>query len=318
MPALAARALLAIGLALGVLVLSYPIACRRALTAAVEGTGSARGVWLRRVAGRVAIWITRRPQERAAVQLLLATIGRVHQHRLILSFATGAALAGVVPMAVGYVPALDAVTSARPPLSVIGAPLFVIALLVLGLRGAIAVPSELPASWIFAAAPSPMFAGRDAARRVLFAFGVALPLVLVAPLWIWAWGPIRAAAHLAACALGGATLVETTLWGFVGMPVAKALAPARANIQGRWPLYLGGLYLFTVTFPAYQLALMRRPGLQQWIMCIPPALVWWAARRGSRSAALANGVSGDPHDVLAIEFPQVSPAPAPATKERHA
>lgn len=298
---LAWRAGTALAVAVAVLVATYHVASQRTLKAAVEGTGSARGRWARAAASRLTTLISRGSHVRACLQLLLATMSRVHQHRLILSLTIGVALAGVVPMAAGYLDALERATTYEAPLSSVAAPLLVMALLIGGLRVIVAMPSELPASWVFAAAASPMLAGRNAARGLLIAIGVVLPLGLVTPLWLWAWGPAKTAGHLLASGLGGLTLVEVSLWGFVGVPCAKALATSRADLQMRWPLYLLGLYLFTRTFASWQLMGLAQPRFWPMVF-VPPVAFWWLARQGSRSAAHANGVSGDPHGMLALDL----------------
>jgi hypothetical protein len=305
MPALAARAIVATSAAVGLALIAFPIAARRTMAAAVEGNVSAHG----RGFGAVSIWLTRAfgytPQRRAALQFTMAALARTNQQRLILAVTIGAAVALVTPAAVMYFDGTNANVWYHhgwrsPPLSLIAAPLLWNFVAVLGMRMAMAFPSELPASWLFAVAPSPMFVGRNAARTLLILFGVALPLAAAVPFWysIWPWYYVTPV--VVACTLGMFTMVDAALWGFVGIPCAKALATQRSGITSRWPWLLIYLYFYCRQFPDWQVSFTRHG---RWgIMLIPPALIFMAVHFGSKSAARANGLSGDPHGYLRLDL----------------
>jgi len=99
MPMLAGRAAMALMIALGVLLASYPLASRRAFGSAIQGAGTSGGRWRRAAGATLAKLLAPRQDERAAIHLVLATLARRHQHRLMTSMALGLGLAAVVPIA---------------------------------------------------------------------------------------------------------------------------------------------------------------------------------------------------------------------------
>jgi hypothetical protein len=306
MAPLAERALTALGIAGAIALVTFPIAAARTMAAAVEGNVSSYGRGL----GAVSVWLTRAlaftPQRRGALQFAMAALARTHQQRLILAVTVGVAVAMVTPAAVMYFDGSNLnvwyyhVWHQYPPVSLVAAPLFWNFVTVLGLRTAMAFPSELPASWLFAVAPAPMFVGRNAARTLLVLIGVALPLVVAVPFWFSIWPWYYALPTAVACTLGMFTLVDASLWGFVGIPCAKALDTGRSNLTSRWPALLVFLYFYTYEFPEWQVLRTKSPGWA--IMLIPPIAIFLGVHFGSKSAARANGLSGDPHGYLKLDL----------------
>jgi hypothetical protein len=285
--------------AMSVLLLTYPLASRRALDAAVQGTGRARPLRLRGLAATLMRSLTRDPTERAVVQFLLTTVARTHQHRLVLSVAGGLGLASVVPIAAEYLSRAASIPTDGQDLLLI-APLLLIFASVVGWRIVAALPSELPAAWVFLVAPSQMLAGRRALQKLMIAACVVPPLLLAFPIWVQLWGAGAATSRLAACAFGGALLVDVALWGYVGFPCGKPVSPGRVNLQARWPLVVGALYFFAYEFPAWQLGASSRFG--NVVMLTPIVIAWWFVRQASTSAAIANGVYGDRYGVLGLDL----------------
>jgi hypothetical protein len=305
MAPLAERAMIALGIAAATALIAFPIAAARTMRAAVEGNVSAHS----RGFGAVSIWLTRAlghtPQRRGTMQFTMAALARTHQQRLILAVTIGIGLALITPAIVMY---LDGTNInawyfhgwRTPPLSLIAAPLLWNFAAVLGMRAAMAFPSELPASWLFSVAPTPMFVGRNTARTLLILFGVALPLLVAVPFWysIWPWFYVTPVAI--ASTLGMLTVVDASLWGFVGIPCAKALATQRSGITSRWPALLVFLYFYGRLFPDWQVAVTRSGSW--YIMLIPPTIIFALVHAGSKSAARANGLSGDPHGYLRLDL----------------
>jgi len=306
MSALAGRALTALGISGGLALVAFPIASARTISAAVEGnvTSYSRGL------GAISAWLTRTlaftPQRRGALQFTMAALARTHQQRLILAVTIGVGVAMITPAAVMYFDGSNLNTwyyhgwRRSPPLSLVSAPLLWNFVVVLGLRAAMAFPSELPASWIFAVAPSPMFVGRNAARSLLVLAGVVVPLTIAVPFWysIWPWYYVTPT--VIACTLGMFTIVDGALWGFVGIPCAKALDTQRSGLTSRWPGLLVFLYFYASVFPSWQVAGITDGKVL--VMLAPPILIFIAVHRGSKSAAHANGLSGDPHGHLKLDL----------------
>lgn len=303
MTMLAVRAVVALTLAVVAALVVFPIAASRTMAAAVEGQTPSRS----RRLGAASTWLTRAigltPQRRGALQFTMAALARTHQQRLILAVTVGAGVAVVAPAAVLYFDGANLNAWyyhgwRLPPVSLIAAPLLWNFVVVLGMRTAMALPSEWPASWLFAVAPAPMFVGRNAAHSLLLLAGVIAPLTAAAIVWyrIWPWYYVTPT--LIACLLGMATMVDAALWGFVGMPCTKPLATERSGLTSRWPALLVFVYFYAYVFPQWQIDLTKRAGW--WVMLIPPLAIFIVVHAGSKSAARANGLSGDPHGYLTL------------------
>jgi hypothetical protein len=295
---LAWTALWTLGAVIVVLLAAYPIACRRVLAATSGRAVAASRPWSRTLGTAVVRWLARVPSTRATLQFIVATIGRIQSHRLMLAIAMGIALTICVPILLA---ALSPVSTREPgamtvPLLAIGPTLMFFA--AAGLRVAMAMPAELPARWLFASAPMPAGAGRTAARRLMWlaavAPGAVLTAVIATALWHVGWALVAAAAVAAA----GALLTEIHLWGFVGVPCARPLAPGSAKMQSRWPLYMTGLYLISVLLPTFIAgAHDGRPIAWLLVLIVPLAI---AARLGSERAAAVNAVSELDEDSLLL------------------
>jgi hypothetical protein len=308
MPPLADRAIAGLAIAALIALVSFPIAAHRTMAAAVEGNLSSRKGGL----SVVSRWLSRAlaftPERRGALQFTMAALARTHQQRLIIAVTIGVAVAMVTPAAVMFFDGSnltawrDAGWGLYPaaPVSLLAAPLLWNFVTVLGLRAAMAFPSEFPASWLFAVAPTPMFVGRNAARSLLIIIGVVLPALVAAPVWYSVWPWYYVTPSLIACLLGMFTVVDAALWGFVGIPCTKPLATGRSGLTSRWPGLLICLYFYTNVFSHWQLNATKRPGW--WFMLIPPVLIFAAVHFGSKSAARANGLSGDPHGYLKLDL----------------
>jgi hypothetical protein len=299
-----------LGAVIVVLLAAYPIACRRVLAATSGRAVAASRPWSRTLGTAVVRWLARVPSTRATLQFIVATIGRIQSHRLMLAIAMGIALTICVPVLLA---ALSPVSTREPgamvvPLLAIGPTLMFFA--AAGLRVAMAMPAELPARWLFASAPMPAGAGRTAARRLMWlaavAPGAVITAVIATALWHFGWALVAAAAVAAA----GALLTEIHLWGFVGVPCARPLAPGSAKMQSRWPLYMTGLYLISVLLPTFIAgAHDGRPIAWLLVLIVPLAI---AARLGSERAAAVNAVSELDEDSLLLLDLSV-PAPQKVT-----
>jgi hypothetical protein len=305
MQALALRAVVALTAAVGVALLAFPISAARTMAAAVEGCVTSRS----RRLGAASAWLIRAigltPSRRGALQFTMAALARTHQQRLILAVTLGTAISVVAPTAVMYFDGTNLNAWyfrgwQAPPESLIAAPLLWNFIVVLGMRAAMAFPSELPAAWLFQVAPAPMFVGRNAARSLLVLAGVVAPLTAGALVWYRIWPWFYATPALIACLLGMLAVVDAALWGFVGIPCAKALATQRSSLTSRWPALLVFVYFYAYAFPQWQILATKGPGW--WVMLVPPALIFAGVHAGSKSAARANGLSGDPYGYLTLNL----------------
>jgi hypothetical protein len=245
--ALGRTAWLALGGAALVAALSYPLAYRRVMRDAVEHPGDIGRVGaLTALARWLTVVLARDGVTRATTQFYLSTIGRVERHRFTLALAAGAALAWGLPTVVRWRSLIDESTS-TPPLSLLALPLSTTLFLLVGLRVAAAVPSDLRAGWIFEAAVLPRKRLRSGMRRVMLVVGV-LPVVAIGSGVYWRlWGVDLAIKHGLLCLAAGLLLVELFLRKADGMPCDQPWRPERANLKSWWPAYFLGFILFAST-----------------------------------------------------------------------
>ena len=315
MAELAGTAMWTLGAAFALLLISYPIACRRVLSATSGRMVVASRPWSRSLGDAIVRTLARAPEVRGTLQFAIATIGRLQQPRLAIAIAMGIALTICVPILLS---SFSPVAQREPdsltvPLLAIGPTLLFFA--AAGLRVALALPSELPARWLFASAPIPAGAGRTAAWRLMF-FGAALPAALVTGIIAFRlWGDGFAVVAALAVMATGVVLAEVHLWGFIGVPGARLLAPGAAKLQSRWPLYLTGVYLTTVQLPVLLAAAHAGSASGWWLLALVPLAI--AARLGSERAAAVNAVSDLDDDSLLLLDLSV-PTPQKVTDARRA
>ena len=294
---LARTATMALATAAVTVVVCYPIACRRVLATAVAAGGAAPRAWNRAVSSLVVDRLAAEPATRAALQFLVATAGRVSRFRLVLSGAVGLGLTLVAPVALYW---LARGVPAAPAVSLLAAPLLLTMALVSGWRIVMAMPSELPARWVFRSTPMTGFAGRTAARRITVALGVLLPVGLAAPAWIALWGIAPAWQFVANTLLAGGILVEAHIWGFAGIPCTRPMAVSDANLQGRWPFYGMGLVVYAVVIPAIEVWTAGRP--TAWLLTLALVVAYSVARALSNDAARVNVLTDDQRGPILLDL----------------
>jgi hypothetical protein len=301
MHALARIAGLMLALTLLTLVLAYPIACRRVLLATVQGGPALSRPWLRRVMGRLPALLTRALPTRAAIQFALATFSRVSRQRLVMSASIGLGLAAITPIVLAWIALTSGPPTSRMMIAAAAAPMFLIVCLVSAMRIAAAAPAELQARWVFAVAPAPSLAGREALQRIMLVLGVLPVVVLSATLW-WAYfGPVRAIEHAAVTTMAAVILVEIQSWGIPWIPCTRPLDPGAVNLQARWPAYVVGLLLFCGELPHAQVVLSGTPfGVP--LMLIVMAALWLTIKRGSIAAARLAVVSDERDPLLLLNL----------------
>jgi len=249
-------ALLAVGLSIW---LAYPLAYRRVVATAIEDPGGPRrpgltGVIARRLAGA----LTRRPAGRAAVQFLLATIGRGERHRFAVATALGLGVAFSVPVILQWRRTLDALPD-EPPVPMLVLPVAATVFLLIGLRVAVALPSNLAASWIFDTAAAPANHIRTALWR-LFVFVGVLPIpMLLTPVYARHWGTPLALTHTLLAVAAGAVVAEALLFRQAGMPCSRPWRLERARLRAFWPAYLLAFAVITQGVAAGSPRLVARP-----------------------------------------------------------
>jgi len=242
---------------LGIILITYPLAYRRMAVAAVENVdpGMGRRARLSRLVPR---FIARQPTTRAAVQFLLATVGRVERHRFVVAMAVGAALAFAVPLGMSAVALLDVPLGWRT-VPLLAIPFYVTACLAVGLRFAAMLPGDLRASWVFEVLAPDRWLARAGLWRVMFVVAVCPVEIAFVPVAWRAWGAWFAVNNLVAGLALGALLIEVLLWRTGAMPCADPWRPRPGHLRTWWPVYLLAFLIFTGLLPAVALLAVRQP-----------------------------------------------------------
>lgn len=271
-----------LGLAAALTCLTYPLAYRRLLRSAIDrvdaqASHGASIAWLSRV-------LSREPDVRAVVQLVLTTCARVDRHRFALAAAVGAGVAWGAP---GWL-ALARAPHAPPSTLVLAVPFSILLFTLVGLRIAAALPADLRASWLIDPDLLSWRTARLGLERVLVAIGVA-PIAVVSSLVSWRlWGGPAALFHVALLSSVGMILVQALLWRMRGVPCVHPWTPRTGRLRTRWPLYLAALLLVTSLLPAQERLLLAHPA--------PAflAVVFYATiARALRRAAIRRGPAPD-------------------------
>jgi len=243
------------GLAAGAVatVVTYPLAYRRVLIAAVEeGSGSTRAPIARILAAHLTRLIGRSSRVQAVSQFFLATIGRVEAIRFIIAATVGLVVAWVMP---GWM----SMASSRPEsprVLLVSISYSAMAFLIYGLNIAASMPADRRSAWMFEVTPPGRRHARAALERTMFLFGVVTPLVVFLPLYGALWGARFALTHGLFMILMGVLVIEFALRRTEGMPCAEAWDPESLDLGRWWGAYLIGFILYTTKLPEIELALI--------------------------------------------------------------
>ena len=198
--------------------------------------------------------VLRRPSARARYAFTIRSLTRSRRH--LLSLATylglGVALAGTRVLSAsirGRAQPLD-----QPVDYLLVVPLVLTFFLVLGVRAAFAVPTDVPANWVFrVVGPRTLLDSRSAARLAFHALAV-LPvsvMTVVAAGWLWGWQ--TALAVTAMHGASGLLLCETALRGHESVPFTKARALSTSSMKVGVAAALGAIYVFAFRLDDLQL-----------------------------------------------------------------
>lgn len=251
---LARIALLVLPPPIAVTLITYPLAYRRLMAALNETTDHRSRRW-ERVASLLARSAGREPQARALAQFYLATIARVERHRFVLAIGIGLAAAWSLPAVL----ALVRNPPAAPRLDLLSLSLATMVFMLVTLRIAAALPSDVGPAWLFDLTAPPRDRARAVVERLMFALAVMPAVLFFAPLYWWLWGAQVAIVHTLVGAVMGALLIQLLLWRYDGVPCAKAWDPEGIAFGRFWMAYLGGFIFFTVLVPDLELLLFRSP-----------------------------------------------------------
>ena len=237
-------ALIAIGvMAVSALSAVFAIAAalRWELRYAVEAAvvPSAAGSLLIRARAFLLQTIARTPATHAVLTFTMISMARSRKHQLLVAAYAGAGLALVLVVLARGAARGGLASLAHPRVAVLWIPLVLILWLLIGVRAAFRMPTELAAGWTFqinASAPASVYAPAARAAAALLVLVPVLASSLVVYTWLLGWR--IAIVHVTFCGLMGAALLEVLLARFDQIPFTRAYEAGPAKVRVWWPIYL--------------------------------------------------------------------------------
>ena len=298
---LAARAVLASGIVMGVAVLAYPRAYQRCLANAIatEGrratwwSGALARVWLRILSP----WL-RTPLERGLATFITATLMRSHAHRFLIGSYLGMGVLLALPLLPRLLQSGSVTTNSYAWFAV---PLNLVCWSAAALRVAMMLPIEPSANWIFKLT-EPVDKARMLSSAVTVTQGIVIaPLAVV----FGAAAGLNGGSALGVTVLivvltAGNALVEALMLHLRAVPGTCTYRPGQLRLRVMWPVYFAVWIAVAYVLP--RLATASVGELRStFILTGGLALVWsilraWRVSRAKR--------------VIALVFEEIEPAAA--------
>jgi hypothetical protein len=240
------------------------------------------------------------PAVRAVSIFTVTTIFRNRPHQLVVTAYFGLALAiGTLSVIAGSL--RGTLSFQRPETSLVALPLVAMFFLVLGLRAAFAIPSDVDANWVFRLSQPRVASSVDAAATSLVALSV-VPVAAIAGAGALAleW-PTHDALMLATLDVAsGCVLAEWTLRKCRAVPFTCVRSSDVESLKSRWLAQVVPLLVFAFVNAAIQKSLLQSPRAAAWY--VGGAVAAWSALRVKRRLTWRNvGVQFDasPSDSMA-------------------
>ena len=261
--AMTRTALFALGVSLAVAVLSYALSFRRSFiripeTAEVSPFPRSQFHFLPvKPFDRV---LLQDPPQRACFHFITRTLFRGETHLQIVSAFTAMALVASAQSAASVFRTPAAVHLRTPSEDLLSIPFILSFCIIVGIRLAFEIPSDLRANWVFALWIDPdTLQTRPIARKVLLTFSLLplIPICLVGSSILWGFGV--ALIHTAVFAGCTVALVELLLLRFRKIPFTCSYPPFQSHSALIFVAYLFGFVLFTTYLPELELWSLADP-----------------------------------------------------------
>lgn len=256
-------ALFALGLCLGVAILSYALSFRRSFIRIPETAEV--GPLPRSQFHLVPVslfdrTILRDPPQRACFHFITRTLLRSETH---LQIASAFVAMGLVVSAQALASAFHGNASAvlrSPTADLLSIPFILSFCVIVGIRLAFEIPTDLRANWVFALwIDQNTVETRPIARKVLLSFSL-VPLVPICFVCSWLlWGVAAALLHSAVFAVCTVTLVELLLLRFRKIPFTCSYPPFQSHSALIFVAYLFSFVIFTSYLPDLELWSLADP-----------------------------------------------------------
>ncbi len=198
--------------------------------------------------------------QRACFHFITRTLLRSEAH---LQIASAFVAMGLVVSAQSLASAFHTNAAAvlrNPSEDILSIPFILSFCIIVGIRFAFEIPSDLRANWVFALWIDPdALQTRPIARKVLLTFSLAplVPICLVSS-WIL-WGFTAALLHTAVFASCTAAFVELLLLRFRKIPFTCSYPPFQSHSALIFVAYLFGFVIFTIYLPELELWSLADP-----------------------------------------------------------
>ncbi|MGH9740734.1 MAG: hypothetical protein ACRD51_00105, partial [Candidatus Acidiferrum sp.] len=204
--------------------------------------------------------ILRDPPQRASFHFITRTLLRSESHLQIVSaFLAIGLVVSAQSLASAFHP--NAVAALRfPSEDILSVPFILGFCIILGIRIAFEIPSDLRANWVFALWIDPnALQTRSIARKVLVTFSLA-PLIAICLISSWLlWGFASALLHTAVFAGCTIAFIELLLIRFRKIPFTCSYPPFQSDSALIFVAYLFGFVIFTVYLPELELWSLAEP-----------------------------------------------------------
>jgi hypothetical protein len=261
--AMTRTALFALGISLGVAILSYTLSFRRSFiripeTAEIGPLPRSQFHFLPvKLFDRV---LLRDPQQRACFHFITRTLLRGETHLQIVSAFAAMALVASAQSATAVFQTHAAVHLRTPSEDLLSIPFVLSFCIIVGIRLAFEIPSDLRANWVFALWIDPdTVQTRPIARKALLTLSL-LPLIPICFVGSWIlWGFGVALIHTTVFSACTVALVELLLLRFRKIPFTCSYPPFQSHSALIFVAYLFGFVFFTNYLPDLELWSLADP-----------------------------------------------------------
>ncbi len=271
--AMARTALLALGISLAVAILSYALSFRRSfirIPETAEVGPLPRSQFHLFPVNLFDLTILQDPPQRACFHFITRTLLRSETH---LQVASAFVAMGLVVSAQSLASSFHAHAAASlrvPSEDLLSVPFIMSFCIIVGIRLAFEIPSDLRANWVFALWIDPdALQTRPIARKILLTFSLVpfVPICLVCSSILWGFG--TALLHTAIFAACTFAFVELLLLRFRKIPFTCSYPPFQSHSALVFVAYLFGFLIFTIYLPELELWSLADP----WRACLFVPLV---------------------------------------------
>ncbi|HKW57163.1 MAG TPA: hypothetical protein VJN42_07370 [Candidatus Acidoferrum sp.] len=257
--AMARSALVALGLALVVAIVSYTLSFRRSFVRIPETSETGplpRSQFRLLPAGLFDCLILRDPQQRACFHFISRTLLRSEAHLQIVSafVALGLVLVAQSLVSVFHSGVRVADSLRAPTADLLAIPFILGFCIIVGIRLAFEVPASLRSNWVFALWIDPTtLETRPVARKVLLTFSLAplVPFCLISSFLLW--GPAIALLHALVFTACSIAFVEVLLFRFRKIPFTCSYPQFQSHSALIFVAYLFGFLFFASYLPELEL-----------------------------------------------------------------